>query len=53
MTAQKLIEVLQKANPNEVVFMSSDSEGNSFAPVQRVDEDGGIVLFPSHEIITD
>lgn len=39
MTVKELIERLQTLDPEYKVFVSSDEEGNSFSPVQCVQEE--------------
>jgi len=36
MTIKELIKLLKKEDPNRLVIMSSDSEGNSFSPLSEV-----------------
>lgn len=47
-TVKRLIEMLEEEDPNKVIIMSSDPEGNSFAPFhefshQSYDEDNSEV----------
>lgn len=37
MTVRELIKLLKACSPNDIVVMSSDPEGNSFAPLAFVD----------------
>lgn len=36
MTVKQLIKLLQAEDPNRIVIMSSDSEGNSYSPLSSV-----------------
>ena len=36
MTVKQLIELLQKENPDRVVILSKDSEGNGFSELENV-----------------
>ena len=36
MTVKQLIEALQTCNPDDLVVLARDAEGNSFSPVDRV-----------------
>lgn len=49
MTAEQLISMLAKLPPKASVYLASDAEGNSFAPIHEIGHapTGAVLLFPS------
>lgn len=45
MKVKKLIQELQKLNPDTTVFIASDAEGNSYSVVSDVCDEGGNLAF--------
>lgn len=56
-----MIERLQTADPDAMIVMASDAEGNSYSPLEEIDEGmyipdsgwGGYVVFDKEEYETD
>lgn len=39
MTVRELIELLSKCNPDDIVILSKDAEGNGFSPLSNIEEE--------------
>lgn len=39
MTVRELIELLSKCNPDDIVILSKDAEGNGFSPLSNIQEE--------------
>jgi len=52
MNVRELMEELTSHNPETMVYLASDEEGNSFHHIGSFGKEGyGLYIYPTHEVI--